>query len=192
MADLILLARAQELPSLAAVNVAYLAHLITAASAAIAKYCKREFPLTVYASEYYHGNGGVTMFLRHFPVTLMTSIVVVESAGTTVTIAGTQFDLHTNTGEIRFIRNCTAGYCYFPAGFNNLQANYTAGFATVPEDVQEACAHLCAYMYGLGSLTPGVKSEKLGDYAKSFGSVGAETWPVMVRGLLDQYRNIRP
>ena len=192
MADLITLARAQMLPTLAGVAPAYLAVLITAASAAVHKYCKREFTSTVYVSEVYDGNGSTAMFLDNFPITTMTSIVVIEPDATLTTLAGTEFDVDAGTGEIRFIRQCTAAYCYFPSGFQNLQANYTAGFAAVPEDIQEATAHMCAYIYGLAGMVVGVKSEKLGDYAKAFGIVGEEQMPPLIKQMLSQYRNIRP
>ena len=192
MADLITPARAQMLPTLAAVPAAYLAVLITAASTAVHKWCKREFTSTVYVSEIYDGNGSTAMFLDNFPIIALTSIVVLEAGGTTTTLLGAQFDTDVGTGEIRFIRNCTAGYCYFPSGFQNLQANYTAGFAAVPEDIQEATAHMCAYIYGMASLVVGVKSEKLGDYAKAFGIVGDEQMPPLIKQMLSQYRNIRP
>jgi hypothetical protein len=35
----------------------------------------------------------------------------------------------------------------WPVGINNLRVQYTAGFTTVPEDVQEACAELVASWY---------------------------------------------
>jgi hypothetical protein len=38
----------------------------------------------------------------------------------------------------------------FPVGVNNFRVQYTAGYATIPEDVQEACAQLVAYHFRLG------------------------------------------
>ena len=192
MADLITPARAAHVPALSGIAAAYLALLITAASTAIERYCKRIFESAAYVDEEYHGNGTTAMFLDNFPVTTLTSIVVVEFDGTLSTMLGTNYDVREATGEIQVAGDCTGDYCYFPKGFNNLRANYTAGYATVPEDVQEACAQLIAWMYGMASLLPGVKSEKLGDYAMSFGGVSTGEWPVMVKEILAQYRNIRP
>ena len=38
----------------------------------------------------------------------------------------------------------------WPVGVNNFRVQYTAGFVTIPEDVQEACAQLVAYHFRLG------------------------------------------
>jgi hypothetical protein len=38
----------------------------------------------------------------------------------------------------------------FPVGVNNFRVQYTAGYSTIPEDVQEACAQLVAYHFRLG------------------------------------------
>jgi hypothetical protein len=38
----------------------------------------------------------------------------------------------------------------FPIGVNNFRIQYTGGYLTVPEDVQEACAQLTAYHFRLG------------------------------------------
>ena len=35
----------------------------------------------------------------------------------------------------------------WPAGINNLRIQYTAGYSTIPESVQEACAEWTAAMY---------------------------------------------
>jgi len=47
----------------------------------------------------------------------------------------------------------------WPVGINNFRVQYTAGFATVPEDVQEACAQWVAELYWQTQRDPGLKSE---------------------------------
>ncbi len=60
----------------------------------------------------------------------------------------------------------------WPDGVNNFRVQYTAGYATVPEDVQEACAQLVAYHFRLGPReTPTV------------------TIPPIIARLLDAYRH---
>ena len=45
----------------------------------------------------------------------------------------------------------------WPVGVNNFRIQYTAGYTTVPEDVQEACVQLVAYHFRLGPReTPNV------------------------------------
>jgi hypothetical protein len=38
----------------------------------------------------------------------------------------------------------------WPVGVNNFRVQYTAGYASIPEDIQEACAQLVAYHFRLG------------------------------------------
>jgi hypothetical protein len=38
----------------------------------------------------------------------------------------------------------------WPVGVNNFRIQYTAGYATIPDDIQEACAQLVAYHFRLG------------------------------------------
>ena len=38
----------------------------------------------------------------------------------------------------------------WPIGVNNFRVQYTAGYVTIPEDLQEACAQLVAYHFRLG------------------------------------------
>jgi len=38
----------------------------------------------------------------------------------------------------------------WPVGVNNFRIQYTAGYATIPDDLQEACAQLVAYHFRLG------------------------------------------
>lgn len=42
------------------------------------------------------------------------------------------------------------GDLQWPIGVNNFRIQYTAGYTTVPEDIQEACAQLVAYHFRLG------------------------------------------
>jgi hypothetical protein len=45
----------------------------------------------------------------------------------------------------------------FPPGVNNFRVQYTAGFPTIPDDLQEVCAQLVAYHFRLGPReTPNV------------------------------------
>jgi hypothetical protein len=58
----------------------------------------------------------------------------------------------------------------WPIGVNNFRVQYTAGYPTVPEDVQEVCAQLVAYHFRLGPretpdvVIPPVIAQYLGAY----------------------------
>src|SRR5207237_997081 len=49
----------------------------------------------------------------------------------------------------------------WPVGVNNLRIQYTAGYATVPESIQEACAKWVATLYYETSRDPGLTNQLL-------------------------------
>jgi hypothetical protein len=77
----------------------------------------------------------------------------------------------------------------FPVGINNFRVQYTAGFSTVPEAVQEACARWVAIAYNRTQRDPALASQAVS------GAL-SQTWrleldsqpPPQVRALLAPYR----
>lgn len=49
----------------------------------------------------------------------------------------------------------------WPAGVNNIRVQYTAGYAVVPEDVQEAAAEWVAMLFWQTRRDPGLKQEQI-------------------------------
>jgi hypothetical protein len=73
-------------------------------------------------------------------------------------------------------------------GVNYWRVIYTAGFATVPEDVQEACAQWVAMLFWQSKRDPGLTQEQVpGVLARSV----AQGMPDGVRGLVLAYRSRR-
>lgn len=191
MSNLITTERAREIPSLANADAAYLASLVAAASAAVESYCKRTFAQTSFTEEYHDGSGENRMFFDNFPVTALSAVTIIEAGGGEVEISGESFDVDASTGEIRFKSAVAAAYHHFPAGFHNVKVAYTAGFATIPEPIQEATAELAAWLWANASPEGGVTGEKLGDYSRSLEPAGRMKLPAVVRRLLAPYRNVR-
>ena len=193
MADLITPARAAMVPSLTGINAAYLAALVSAASNMIIKYCKRDFVDTAYVDEEYDGEGTYVLMLRQFPIITLTSVETMESDGTLLTCLTAQFRTDDDVGEIRHIPECTCDYTYFPKGYRNILVTYQAGFATIPEDVQEATAQTVAWLYANASAAANVESWKLGDAAAKYklDLAGTPMLPATVRQLIGPYRNVR-
>lgn len=77
----------------------------------------------------------------------------------------------------------------WPRGINNFRVQYTSGYATIPESVQEACARWVAIGYQLTLRDPALTSQKVS------GSI-AQAWrpqldgqpPLDVQALLMPYR----
>lgn len=74
----------------------------------------------------------------------------------------------------------------FPRGRLNIQVDYTAGFATIPQQIQQACVALTQHLYELDSIDAGVISRSIGPYSQSF-SADAGGMPPMVKDLIAPY-----
>ena len=193
MADLITQARALLLPAIpATISLVYLAALIEAASNLAINYCKRDILSATFTDEEYDGERTKSLVLREFPIISLTSVKTVESDGTESTCLGAQFRINHELGEIKPIPDCTCDYCYFPAGFQNLKVTYVAGYAAVPEDVQEAVAQIIEWLYSNASAASNVESWKLMDAAAKYKLelAGTPLLPATVRALLGPYRNV--
>ena len=190
MADLITAARAMQSPSLAGADPALLASLISAASAAADRYCGRLFDSAA-RTEIYDGTGDRYLMLRAFPLTSVNNITVTDESGNTYTIATADLTLHLGRGEIRIKAGASASDCsYFPTGFQNISVPYTGGYLTVPADVQQAVVHITEAMLLANDQGGDLDSEKLGDYAVSYGN-DEEGISTVARQLLGSYRDIR-
>lgn len=153
-----------------------LVRMIDAASATIERYCGRTFASQSY-TDVSHGTGQRKMTLRNVPVTAVTGVVVngrTIPARPAVTGQGYTF----NSFGVSL-----TGFT-FDVGTDNVEVTYTAGYATVPEDVDMACCELVALRYKtLDRL--GVLSKTLAGESISFNT-GDFSDPV--KRALDQYR----
>lgn len=114
---------------------------INQATDMIENYCERRFASTAYTEEY-DGSGIDELILRQRPIISFTSL---EARNTVLnqsdwsTIPTDQYFLDNNAGMVKAIT-------YFWGNYNRWRATYTAGYATIPYDLQEACATLAAYL----------------------------------------------
>jgi hypothetical protein len=83
-----------------------------------------------------------------------------------------------------------AGFIHgrFPTGNGNLRVEYSAGFSTIPEAVQQACAMLVAQWYAEGKHDAARRFDGLGD--AQFSRFPPEGLPEAVRRLLAPWRNL--
>lgn len=120
----------------AASSATVLQALITNASAFIEQYCNRTFAVTAY-NETRNGNGGDRLFLLNGPIVAVTGVTVdgqiIPQATDSLAYGWV------NDDSIVYIR---AG-C-FARGVQNVNVQYSAGFATIPADVAQACIELVA------------------------------------------------
>jgi hypothetical protein len=79
----------------------------------------------------------------------------------------------------------------WPSGINNFRVQYTAGFASIPDDVQEAAAELTASLFKELGRNQNLEHETIAGYAYTALNHGAAWLPRGVRVLLANYRNHR-
>jgi len=75
-----------------------------------------------------------------------------------------------------------------PDAVKSVLVEYTAGYATVPDDIEQACIEIAAMMYRDRRRDAGLASESLGDYSYTRAN-RAEVDAVMA-GLLTDWREI--
>ena len=117
-----------------------LARMITAVSTFFAGYCDRQFES---ASHTYvrNGTGGKFITLPDSPVTAITS----------VTIGSLSVPARSTVGSFGFVLDGTSvwldGGGKFDRGIKNVSIVYTAGYASTPLDLEQACIECCASWY---------------------------------------------
>ena len=92
----------------------------------------------------------------------------------------TDYDINFNRGEL--IRSCG-----WPQGPHAVRVVYTAGWSTVPEDVQEACATMVAALYYQYSRDPGLSLQKTADLTYQANPIFEARGQENVRRLLAPY-----
>jgi hypothetical protein len=143
-------------------------YLITAASKAIHQYCDvATFHDATYTDEVYNGRGHRFFVLRNRPVISLTNIKLhTNSTSDTTTYLGSQFNVESTTGEVRFDPDATTTEA-FRGGFQNITATYEAGYTTIPADLELICWQVLDYYYnraGTATSSSGLKGETIGDY----------------------------
>ena len=190
MADLVLAARAQFHPALAAVNATLLGYLLTAASDWVKEYCGRTFTASLLA-EKHNGTGDDTIFVDELPITSLVDVKILNDDGTTDTCDDLDFRYDAAVGEIKFQPDPTGDWDYFPKGHQNITIDYNAGYATIPQAVQEAVCQVAIAMRAQGSNAnnPALASESMGAYSYSLKG-GAENTILTpaLRATLAMYR----
>lgn len=84
----------------------------------------------------------------------------------------------------------------WPEGVNNFRIQYTAGYGTIPEDVQEACTELVVSFFKsfdqnqlfVRESIPGQSHTWVFDFDPLGKGLGCTSWPHNVRALLAPYR----
>lgn len=136
---------------------------INQATLIIEGYCglpeDHHFKETTYTNEQYDGSGSNQMILKMRPVTSITSFQrrdTSESDGNFSDVESEHYfgtDLDAGVLDLNFTQS---------GGWNGYQVTYTAGYATIPADLSEACVMLASYLIENATTGSGVKSKQEG------------------------------
>ena len=135
----------------------------------IHSHCGRIFPQGGY-DEYIDGDGTETLLSHQFPILSVNSL---EVDG--IVKGSTSFVLYSPLGLLKLKSGV------FPRGKKNVRLQYTAGYATIPKDVEQACIELVALRYyDRGRERLGVASKE--------GTAFISQLPQEIRQVLDLYK----
>lgn len=167
---------AKRAKDLAAVNTQELQDLLDAATQLIENYCDRTFASTAYTAKQ-DGTGAQWLYIDNPPFVSLTQVIIEDPDGTTETIAASNFR-YDDAGKLWFTDDNDSSYVYFPCGFQNVQIDYTGGYATIPAAVQRACLLVARALYAQtsGGWNAAAQSERMGEH--NFTRVSADQDPI--------------
>lgn len=146
---------------------------INQATEMIEGYCGRRFKETTYTDEKYDGTLTSSLVLKQRPIKSSDPFIIKGRSGATSdssydTIDSSFYFIDYDAGIVDAVSS-------FYSGYDRWAVTYTAGYATIPADLQEACATLAAYLAQNSQGTGGISSKQEGsrkvDY---FNTTGAE------------------
>jgi hypothetical protein len=160
---------------------ALLTRLVTAASQYIQSWLSRPIASADYL-EVRDGTGSQTLQFACFPVTEVAAVAINDQVVPRATSArGAGYTFSPTQLSVRGYR--------FSRGLQNIAISYTAGYATVPPDIAQACIELVCLRYR--------ERSRIGELSRSLG--GAETVAFSqkdlseaIKTLLQQYRTVIP
>jgi uncharacterized phiE125 gp8 family phage protein len=163
---------------------------INQATRQIEAYCGRRFKETTYTQEGYTASNTNQLVLRQRPITSFTSLEARDSSLN-------EDDFETLDANLYFANN-SAGVLDLnfnaSGSWGRYRVSYSAGYATIPEDLAEACATLAAYytdnpsgtLVGVAEKQEGSRRVKFNNTANSFNSIMSQLGLDLI---LDTYSN---
>lgn len=176
-----------------AADQALIQRLITSCSNGIVEFVQRPIKQAYY-QEAYNGTGTAALVLKNGPISSVQSLVV---AGVTVLLApnpqttGYLFKgttLYLTGNGVSAAGNGPGGV--FTSGNLNVLVSYTAGYATVPDDIAQACIEFVSFKYN--------QRKHIGRKSDNITGAGMSTsyqeggMPPEVIAALNRYRRMVP
>lgn len=157
MSDLTTLAKVKEwLGESTNANDSVLTRLIAAASDYIQTWLSRDIMQNTYVSAR-DGTGGSRLMFRNYPVTAVT-LVKIDNVPIPLSVNGSNGYVYNETAL------SLIGY-RFNKGYSNVSLSYTAGFAVVPNEIEQACIEMVALRFKekgrIGVVSKGMAGETI-------------------------------
>lgn len=168
--------------------------LIALAQGAIEAYCDRAFDSATYTAETYDGSGTDSLQLRQWPVTDIDSVSIREglSDATPVVQDDSTYLVNAQSGLLRRLSGmegwadtsvfringvlALAAEATWPMGRENIVVTYTAGYATIPQNLKLACYRLVDHLRGVRGSDGNLISEGMDAYSYTRGVPDAQHW----------------
>jgi hypothetical protein len=191
MGDLTTLATALDWLGQSSDDDDIVARLVSAVSTSIQAYLGFQVASATYARSF-NGRGGRQMMLPDRPVTAVASVTIddqVVPSSTGAFVDGFVFD-----DKFIYLRGCYE----FCRGVQNVQVGYTAGFASTPLDIEQACLEWLKIIYEGLDVTPGTQEISAGDTKITYSDAitklasGSILVPPVIAAKLQPYRRVAP
>lgn len=182
---------------------AYLTQLLAGVEPAVLRYLNRRAIESATVTEYFHGHGRSTVVLNRRPVTAVASVneqidgYAGQASGAfgseTLLTAGEDYwvdNLEQSEGNPAMLMRVGK---LWPNAPGSVKVVYTAGYTTVPLDIELAVHLLCGVIRSAGDKSMPLQSENLGSYSYQLltGGKGASSADLMqVQSLLGPFREV--
>lgn len=162
-----------------------LTRLINRGTDIIQNYCKRTFDDATYTEKWDGDNTG-TYNVKHYPINSITGIYYLVSDYDSDTWDTLDDDFYTYDSASGIV------YCETPfhkGMYRNWKITYNGGYATIPQDIKEACVDIVTYLYNKKN-SKGIKVERVGDRSVEwFAATGSSIIKELgLDDILDAYR----
>jgi hypothetical protein len=156
-----------------------LERLITSASRMILTLTNRDsFTTAQTYSERRNGNGASLMATYQWPILSVTSVTFAPSMTIPMSPDGFQAGWVNDLFSVMLV-----GAYWFPRGYQNITLNYSAGYNSVPQDINQACVELVCQKFKRSTHIDQT-SQHLGDQTVAFDR---RDIPVEVQTVVDKY-----
>ena len=176
------------IPSTTTTQDAVLARLISAVSADFTRCTKRPDLLTAQYTEVHMGDGATRMIAFHWPITAIATLQVgaaTITASADKVAAGWYLDEDIDPERVWAIY--LNGSCFTDG--QPVKLSYTAGYATVPGDIEQAVIDWCLYRYkGVPNVSTLQRRSSEGDSVQ----VQQIDAPPQVLSVIDRYTRVSP